>query len=778
MNSMVLKYVWRNFRRRKVRSILMVISLIASIGLIIAMNATVATLRRSNLELVSMETGRFDFAIFKTDTDPEPFILVDETSKAIHEAHPDIQKVAPRLESIVELEADGEIGTGWLVAIDPEYDDIGNIKVLSGTLDLAAGNAAVLEPTAEMFDLQPGDTIDVGYDLPQTRERGQVDASDASQRRATAQFTISAIIRQEGVTSSSVSEGLFVDLAYAQDWLALPNRAERLVVVVDPVLYETQDAELAALRVRSIALAVQDALGEGYKYELEKPTALDFSAQSFIIMQALINIYGVTALGIVGLLVHTLVLTNVQEQRREMAIVRILGGQRNTLFSMVTVEVLIIGGIGIGFGIILGQVINQHVIVPIIKMQIESSLNLNTQISLSTIMPAILSAAIVLVFSSLKPAQDAAGTKVMHAINPGVADNIQIEDLAQLRERRPNGRLFITGVIMTAVCTLIFGLQYISVIGGPSLQASIIFTGFFLLVLGVGLIFFITTVPFERLILQLFRLVSPRLAFFVRRNVSRGQNRNTLISMMILFSGVLPSFLATQVAMSMANMENDVRLSIGAPVDIRVYGSGNSQLAQLNYLSPSFKEDELATVSGLDRMVGLSYPYTSQVSDLVGMRSVNSRVIGVDGDLYDVLYTDLIEFAAGSPESLKEILDDPNAVIIGEGLADYLAVPLGGVIRLVGEGLDHTADVRVAGIVKRLPAFSSMDNSRNNAERGRSEILMSLEGFRGLTNDPLYPLPPADDPILNRVLATTAPDADGEAINRELRNRFGLEHNI
>jgi ABC-type antimicrobial peptide transport system permease subunit len=445
---------------------------------------------------------------------------------------------------------------------------------------------------------------------------------------------------------------------------------------------------------------------------------------------------------------------------------------------MVAVEVLIIGGIGIGLGIILGQVINKYVIVPIIMMQIESSLNLNTQISLSTIMPAVLSAAAVLAFSSLKPAQDAAGTKVMHAINPGVADNIQIEDLAQLRERHPNSRLFFSGLIMTAVCTLIFGLQYIGMVGSLSLQASVIFTGFFLLVLGVGLMFFIITVPFERLILQIFRLVSPRLAFFARRNVSRGQNRNTLISMMILFSGVLPSFLATQVAMSMANMENDVRLSIGAPVEIRVYGGGYSQPGQLNYLSPSFIQDELATVSGLDRMVGLSYPYTAQVSDLVGMRSVGAGVVGVDGDLYDVLYTDLIEFADGSPEVFRDILNDPQAVIIGEGLADYMAVPLGGVIKLGGEGLDHTVQVRVAGIVKRLPAFSGLDNSRNNAQWGRSQILMSLEGFRELTSDPLYALPPEDDPIFNRILATTMPNADGETISRELRNRFGLEYNL
>ena len=37
---MTLKYVWKNFRRRKVRTILMVLSLLVSTGLIVALNAT------------------------------------------------------------------------------------------------------------------------------------------------------------------------------------------------------------------------------------------------------------------------------------------------------------------------------------------------------------------------------------------------------------------------------------------------------------------------------------------------------------------------------------------------------------------------------------------------------------------------------------------------------------------------------------------------------------------------------------------------------------------
>jgi putative ABC transport system permease protein len=771
---MIFKYIWRNFRRRTVRTVLMMLSLLVSTGLIVALNATVETIRRSNIDLITTGTGRFDIAITKSDISSDPFIDIAPISQVLREADPAVREVLPRFQSIAELSANGEIGTGWVVALDQEQDTVGHVEVISGTYDLAGEGIAALQATADSYGLSLGDRIEIAYNLPQPREAGRPSAAAASQRRAVRDFAVAAIVRLEGVTSDAVSEGVLIDLSAVQEWLGLSGRAGQLLVTVDPALYETRDAEQAALQVRAVAESIHQVLGDDYVYELDKPRALDMSAQAFIMIQALINLYGLTALGIVGLLVHTLVMTNVQEQRRDMAILRILGSQRKYLFSLVISEVAVIGAIGVGLGIVLGQVINQYIIVPIIVREMETSVVLVPQVGPSAIVPAVLSALVVLFLSALRPAQDAASTRVMHAINPGVADNLQIEDLAQLRERRPSSKLFIIGLVMTLVFVLIFfGFQYIFTFGGPSLQAGLIFTGFILMVMGIGLMFFITTIPFERLVLIFIGLVARRLTFFARRNVSRGEMRSTLISLMILFSGVLPSFLATQFALSMANLETDVRLSIGAPVELRVYGG-----ATLDYLPVSFLGDELAAVPGIGSAVGLSYGYGSRATDTVGMRQARTSVMGVSGRMRDTLFQDLVTFVAGGPEALDIILEDSTAVIIGEGLAEHLAIPVGGVIKLEGEGLDHVMDARVAGIVRRLPGFRGMGRSRTEAQWGDNDVLISLDGFRELISDPLYPPVPADSPLLTRILATVMPGADEEEINRQLRNRFSLKYPI
>ncbi|MBK8988112.1 MAG: ABC transporter permease [Chloroflexi bacterium] len=774
---MVLKYVLKNFSRRKVRTILLILSLLVSTGLIVTMSATVETVRQNNVDLIASAVGRYDIGIYKSDTSLEPFLVVSQVTPQVLAANERVTAVYPRIETEVELNVNGVIGRGTLLALDPDVDNIGFVDVLDGRYQLGANQAAILEETARNFGLKVGDTLDVSYSFPLPREIGQEALAGASARRTTERFTITAIVRQDGVTGSGVRSGLIIALSDAQAWLNLPDRAQQLVATIDPTLYETNNAEIAALRVRDVVRSVQQQLGDDYAFSLNKASALDGASQGFLAVQALINTYGLISLGVVGLLVHTLVMTNVQEQRRDMAVLRILGGERRLLFGLVIAEVLVIGAIGVGLGVWLGQLITATIVVPIIKAQMmQAGLNstLAPQVTLSAILPAVVAAFVVLVLSSLKPAQDAAHTKVMHAINPGVADNIQLEDLAQLRERRPDAKLFLAGLALMLIFALIAGFEVVDAFGGPALEVMFVLLALGLLVLGLGLMFFITTIPFERLVLFVMGLIFPRLTYFARRNVGRGQLRNTLISLLVLFSGVLPSFLATQLALENANYETSVKLDMGAPVNVTSFAYWNRDNTR-DRIRPSFLDEELRTVPGLGQMVGVSYGYSSRAADPVGLRSAGVTVVGVNGRLPDVLFPDMMEFAAGGPESLTQMLDDPTAVIISEGLAQHLVLELGDVVNLTGEGLDHTVPARIVGIARRIPGFDAIGRSRLDAMNG-SAVLMSLDGFRSLITKLDAPLPPPDDPIFTQVLATLMPDADVDATATEMGERYGLDY--
>jgi hypothetical protein len=221
----------------------------------------------------------------------------------------------------------------------------------------------------------------------------------------------------------------------------------------------------------------------------------------------------------------------------------------------------------------------------------------------------------------------------------------------------------------------------------PAALAALALAILLFLVVGLVFVFFILTRPLEKLILFITSLVSPRLTYFAKRNVARSTERKTLISLLVLFSGVLPSFLATFSALGNANIETDVRLSMGAPVEIQSTSRWDeSEFATLSRLRPSFVSEEVQAIPGIENAVGLTYDYSAEMSDVVGMRSGTLRLVGETGDLNDVLYTDSMIFTAGGPAALTQILTDPTAIVISQGMAEGLAVPLDGTIQVQGEG--------------------------------------------------------------------------------------------
>ncbi len=106
------------------------------------------------------------------------------------------------------------------------------------------------------------------------------------------------------------------------------------------------------------------------------------------------------SLAVVGLLVRTLIQNNVIENRRDLAVLRILGAKSNRLFSMVILEVAVLGVVGTGLGAVGGVLLNNTVVTPILKnMNGLSNNTLMPTVSLGTVLPGVLMVASVRVKS-------------------------------------------------------------------------------------------------------------------------------------------------------------------------------------------------------------------------------------------------------------------------------------------------------------------------------------------------------------------------------------------
>jgi len=782
---MTLKYILRSFFRRKVRMLIILLSIIFGVGMVVSMGALVETNKQLLVERLSQQVGSYDLGLARTDTSSDQYVEVDSVRRVVRQAVPDVQVMAPCIMDTLDVAHGSQHSRSYFTAFDPKNDALGEMKVISGTKDIGPGRVVVLPATAGQFDLRVGDTLDLYYTLPTPRRVGYASSPGASSSRAHTTVTVVGIVTQQGMFSAQVQDAVIADLSFVQEWLGLPGRARQLLIRWAPSLYSTTDPQTAVFAGRVRAQKIRRALGDEYTYDLGKLQVIDTSQQVFASQHAAINVYGLMSLAVVGLLVRTLIQNNVIENRRDLAVLRILGARSSRLFSMVILEVAVLGIVGTGLGAVGGILLNNMVVTPIIKnMNGLSNSTLIPTVSLGTLLPGVLMATTVLGISALAPARQASATKVMYAINSGAAETIGLDDLIKFRERRASGRLFVVGLALVFAWVFIFlGTNLAYTYGDASASTIIMFGSMLTMIVGMSMIFSVLAVPFERLLLTVLSWIAPQRAFFVSRYVQRGKERNTWLSLMIVLAATLPVFVATTIALMNASIPTSTRLRSGTPINAQVNmgaaiaTSNDAATAQSLSVRPAVM-NEFKAVPGVGRVVAQTYYYRARTADEVGLRGADVFYTGLSDSLNGLLYPDLTTFWAGGPDAFDTIMRQKNTTIIGLGLAQHLNVQLGDTIRVTGKGLDHTVELRVAGIALQMAGYTGIRPNQQHARSGASVALVSLETFREITHDPLLGKPDPNEAVWARFLATPAPEANQAEVVKALRAAFALKHTM
>jgi ABC-type antimicrobial peptide transport system permease subunit len=825
---MILRYILKGFRRHVMRTIIIVLALVFVAAMLVVLNNTIATSRRQVVDLIAREVGEQDITITRVDTSPDPFIDVESTSATLRSAHRRVSAVHPRFQASVEVALDqagpaataglavaglGTSGPGnaTLIARAPEIDDLGTVEIQEGEYDLSGDQVVILRDTADAYGLEVGDEVLLSYVLPVPREVGRTQAENMSVNRITRRFVVSGIALQNGL-GSDIQNGVLAHIETVQRWLGLPGRAERLVVALDPAVYNAVDVQTSVFRVRRIAERMQSALIEAgalgsqtdeLRFVITKAETLDGADLAFSMLQTMTMVYGFLSMGVVGLLVYSLINANVDDRRRDLAFMRIIGARRRKLFALVLIEVALVGAIGVGLGTLAGQALStflvDRVLGSLVANMIENEGGLggglvmakvNLSLSPWSLVSTALIAGLVLLLSALAPANKAASTKIRYALDPGSADNIQLEDLAALRERNYNWNITLAGVVLTIMWGLVFmGQNYLFAQGNETVLGAFMFGGMALLILGVSLLFFTLTVPLERLVLLVFRLISPRLTFFARRNVTRAKRRNTVIALMIVFSATLPTFLGTTAALTEANFDVNTRQSHGAPINSRIRGGGHFMTffnpEDADYVRPGFIS-RYTEVEGVGPAVGLTYGYSADMRNRVQLRKASVEVHGITASPLNVVYPDLTDVNGGEA-AFRRMFAEPDAILLTTGFAEYLDVGIGDTVIVSGEGLDHVVPMHIVGLVERLAGFWNIGRNLRYIRWGGSVGFVSMDTFLRLTNDPnvdticidgVCSESERDAPVIDRVLAGMDASADPQQVVKALRKALSDRNDI
>ncbi len=781
---MMVRYILKSFTRHRGRTAIVVVALLVVTVMLMILNNAVESLQRQDVKFVEGAAGEHDVAITRAETSPEQMIDVERISAVLRDADPDVAAIYPRFHATVELEGVGQAASASLVARTPA-DDLGQVTMREGTYNLEGDRVTITPGMADTFGLSVGDEIGLSYVLPVSRLPGHDLPENGSVGRVARRFTISGIAQARGLGGGDRNV-ILASVDTVQDWLNVPGQAERLVVVLDDNIYTSMNTRTSVFRVRRVAEAMRNVLSatlgndetDHYEFSIVKAQALVNSGEAFAFQRALTNVYSFLVMGVVGLLVYSIINTNVEERQRDMAFLRVLGGKRRHLFALVLVEVALIGLIGVGLGIALGQALGLWVLIPVANHFITQSgagIELEMTLTLAAMGRTVLTAAIVLAISTIAPAYKAARTKIRHAINPGNADSLQIEDLARLRTRKFDAGFLIVGLLLTGLWVPMFVSLQALIGGNIAVITFLIFGGLVVIVTGASLLFFALTVPFERALISLSQTIFPKLTFFAGPNLTRAKRRNTMIALMIVLSATLPTFLGTMVVLEQANSDSQTRLQNGAPVT-----------AELEPRQPTSFLDEFRALPGVGRVSGVTGGYRASISNQVQLRNTQVWVYGITASLDGIVYDDLVRYGDGGSRPFADVLNEPDTIVLSAEYADYVDLDVGDVVRVQGKGKDHVVDMRVVGLIESLPGFAGF-YVQGAAQRGNSNALVSLDTYIRLTNDPavsdvcplgLCAAAEREQPVIEHVMATTADGAEEDTVVADLRRYFAGRNEV
>ena len=841
---MNLRYVLNAMRRRKLRTFIITVALVIGVALVGALLALVDTQRQFSIQSTGSSTGGYDLGITKSDLAASTFFSITDIEATVNNSYSKIAQIYARIQATVEGRKVGATDSVAVtfIALDTASDTLitaekpastttgvigiaginiggatggrgggggappggdgpppGEISTSSnsssaltnqqtvGAYPPASGEVYLSTATATALGVQVGDELRLSYVIPVKRDAGKTAITGASTPRIEARFIVTGVGTLTGV-ASDVSNPIIMNLADAQAWLGQDGQANKLLLVWTSTSTSSSDASATVTAARNVGESISDdlqaQLGSDFTVSLPKYTSLESSSSSYAFTQTFITLYGLLSMGIIGLMVNALMNTTVSEQKHDLAVLRVLGSPRHRLYEVVILEVFILGVVGVVLGLLLGRAINDYLIVPIVLSNLDLPTGVRATWTLQTVLIPTAITAAVLALATISPARTAANTKVMVVLNPAAADQPTLEDLGKLRERHANGGLLIAGLVMLAFSGIIL-IVLPTVMSPGNMTGTVVLSAgsLLLMVVGIALLFYFLTTPLERLLIVIYRVISPRSAFFAGRYALRGKGGNALISLMVVMSAVLPCLLATQLALQDANLETDSNFSNGAPlIATTSSSSGDSQFfRRFTRVETNLTASDVAAVKdqpGIGTVVGVAQNLSDMtVSDRIKLRTANVSYLGVDGDLNQVLYTSLYRFSEGDATALTKIVSDTSAAIISQGLSTALDLHVGDTLLVQGTGTDHQISMKIIAVASRFPGFSRYF-TRNSSDANNSGVLMSLDTYRELKNDPASGAVDKTANVLSRLLATVQPGVNQNMLIRELRSYLGSNNSM
>ncbi len=649
-------------KRKKIRTVVLILSIMLSLSLLIGLNAGVAGLQKSYTDLVGTSLGFTDLIINSNTTgldfsteDLEP--VLSNGSIAAYSCR--VQHWMPFASANGNFS--GSSG-GYLIGINPTADEpFGSYKITAGNYTsisqaLSNGDSSCVlgENFARRLNLTVGDTLVVGY-----YNQSQALPKEPS---LTLNLTVECIIQDNGRTYwyntddptgfSKISSDITVNLNVAQNLFYL-NSTDATYVYI-----HLQDLKQAP----TVQANLQDALGSNYAVGNLKANLYKSLEQNFSTYQTISSIVGGMALLIAAMLLLNTMLANVSERKREVGILRSIGTSKTQVFGVFMAELLPVTFIGVLASIPLSMVAARLItsVLPAVYVaNLGTASTIEFSFPLSSLAGGLAIGTALTLIVGVVPALLACRLKPVEALHP------------QMRSVHSTRRLQVIAPIAGFIL-LVPGLFLVQ--NGFSGTTSVSLTptaliGFAATAIGAILCATLVLPPLSAVFSQLLRPITGRAAILVHRNVLLNFRRSIFaygafaisIALLVSFSTLVSTAASYNLAVNKQSVGSDMQFWVNAPANFT---------------------DPLKAVEGVKSIAGVGYvSYEQSNFTFNGNRQNQVMVTGVASkDYFDTIYgihlTSTLN-GMSSEQVYASVSQDRGNIVLQESLAKNLTAKVG-----------------------------------------------------------------------------------------------------
>jgi putative ABC transport system permease protein len=351
--SNFLATIWMGLYTHKLRSFLTMMGVVIGVASVIALMSIgrgaeaqiLSNIQSLGSNLVTIQPGSFTFGGVRGGMSQT---LTINDSEAIAEQVPGITAVAPSYSSSLQLIAGSKNTNSTVVGTTPEYMNINNLKIASGTFFSAAeyqSNSKVVVLGSNIADTLFPNTNPVGQQI----------------RMGTIIVRVIGVLESKGTSFQSSDDAVYIPLTAMQQTVAQPRTAKgdhivssiSLTVSDESQTQDVIDTITSLLRTRHQLAATADNDFNIQSVEELASTLTETIGTLTLLLGAIAAI----SLLVGGIGVMNIMLVSVLERTREIGIRKALGARNSDIWSQFLIEAALLTfvggliGIAVGWGI-------------------------------------------------------------------------------------------------------------------------------------------------------------------------------------------------------------------------------------------------------------------------------------------------------------------------------------------------------------------------------------------------------------------------------------------